>query len=148
MNLCYSIVSTAGRTTVEPGRAASILESMQARPAWDEVQVASLEFRLPVLQIAWCAPHGYLMQCFDDSRPSGDLLCQSRFLSEPCVFMDLGGQTQELWPVELFVSFNLAEAAFEHFLAHGAKKPESVWIGIGEFPRLTVAAIDRERTGV
>ncbi len=140
----YSTVSVGSRVKVEPGQAASVLESMQARPAWDEVQVAPLEFRLPMLQIAWRAPDGFVLHYFDDSQPFGDLLSQSMSLSQPAVFIDIGGQTQELWPRELFVSFSLAEAGFEHFLTHGVKRPDLAWVGIGRFPRRTLAKKSKE----
>ena len=56
----------------------------------------------------------------------------------PMIEINLGGQTLERWPAELFVSEELAHRALECFLASGKQDPALHWIRIDAFPRETV----------
>ena len=64
----------------------------------------------------------------------------SRNLSTPEVYVELGGQGQELWPCELFVSYEVAEQAVLHLLKTGRRDPLLKWVGISAFPRKKVRA--------
>jgi hypothetical protein len=52
--------------------------------------------------------------------------------------MNLGGQAVERWPLELFVSEELATETLEHFLDHRQLDPLLCWVGTGQFPREAV----------
>ena len=65
-------------------------------------------------------------------------------LSAPHVYVELGGQGQELWPRELFVPYAIAEQAALYLLATGRRDPSLKWVEISAFPRKEVRA--RKRT--
>ena len=129
---------------VESDGAYSLLKSMQERPAWDEIQIVPKGAQFPLLLLSWHLSSGYLLQCFEAPESDSDFLSQHQTLSDPSVYLDLGGQTQELWPKELFVPIELAGVALGHFLAHGCQKPDLTWLGISAFPRRTVQARNRK----
>ena len=129
---------------VGPEEAYSLLKPMQERPEWDEIQIVANGAQFPLLLLSWHLPSGYLLQCFEAPESDSEFLIQHRTLSEPSVYLDLGGQTQELWPKELFVPLELAGEALRHFLAYGCQKSDLTWIGISAFPRRTVQARNRK----
>jgi len=61
-------------------------------------------------------------------------------LSAPEVYVELGGQGQELWPRELFVPYEIAERAVLFFYASERRDPSLNWVAIDAFPRRTVQA--------
>ena len=140
----YSIISAGASTPVMPEQANSLLKSMQDRPAWDEIQIVSKEAQFPLLLLSWHLSSGYVLQCFETPESNSDFLSQQRALSDPSVYLELGGQTQELWPKELFVPIELAAMALEHFLAYGCQKPNLTWLGVSAFPRRTVRPRSRK----
>jgi hypothetical protein len=66
-------------------------------------------------------------------------------LSEPEIYVELGGQGRELWPPQLFVPFDSVMQALNHFLTTGLQDPLLAWIGLGDFPRRPVARRPRPR---
>ena len=65
-------------------------------------------------------------------------LVNSRHFSTPSVEMELGGQALERWPRELFVPWELATQALNHFLEFGKQQPALEWIRLDRFPRKTL----------
>ena len=139
----YSTVNTGEYKPIESGLVLLILNAMQQRPVWDEVQIKPVDGCFPLLHVSWHSPFGYIVQCFEAPQSNGDFLSIQPSLSEPTVYVDLGGQTQELWPKELFAPVDLARLALEGILEHGCENTDLTWIGIRNFPRKTVRAKNR-----
>lgn len=118
-------------------QASSGLEGLQLFPEADPAPDGHWQF--PRMSIGWEAEGaGYVVQCYETADSRSCMLVKSARLTEPEVYLDLGGQTEELWPVQLFVPFELALTAIEHFLRTGRQAPELTWVGLNEFPRKTV----------
>jgi hypothetical protein len=79
-----------------------------------------------------------VLQCSETPESNRDFLLSRDVYSEPSVYVDLGGQAEELWPSELFTPLELAARAVEHFLATCRQSPDLLWTGISDFPRRTV----------
>ena len=123
------------------------LRLMQSRPIWEGVVIfptAKLgpdgEGQFPRLSLSWHREYGYEIQCFETPASNSEFLASAPTLSLPEVYIELGGQGQELWPRELFVSLDLATRALRYFLEDGRQDPELHWVGISVFPRRTVRA--------
>ena len=139
----YSTVSTGEYQPIESGLVLPILNAMQRQPAWDEVQIRPVSGCFPLLHVSWHSSFGYIVQCFEAPQSNSDFLSIQSSLSEPTVYVDLGGQTRELWPKELFTPIDLARRALEDILELGCENTELTWIGISDFPRKTVRAKNR-----
>jgi hypothetical protein len=111
---------------------------MESRPEWDEINVAPGKYEYPLVWLSWRPDTGYVVHHFGRNEDLSFFLSVAKTMSSPKVFMDLGGQTQELWPPELFVPFDVARKALEYFLASGKRSPEHCWVRIDRFPRRTV----------
>ena len=133
-----STISAGADTVITPGQAGIILQAMQARPAWDELQVSSEDTQFPLLNVSWHSPDGFVVQCFETPESNSDFLASQPSLSTPSVYIELGGQTQELWPKELFVPLDLACRALDHFVITGDQHRDLIWVYISNFPRRTV----------
>ena len=140
LQFSYSRISVGAWIPVKSDEAYLLLRSMQEHPVWDEIQIRLKGAQFPLLQLSWHLSSGYLLQCFEVPESNSDFLSRHRTLSDPSEYLDIGGQTQELWPNELFVPIELAGVALGHFLAYGCQKPDLTWIGISAFPRRTVNA--------
>lgn len=68
----------------------------------------------------------------------GFFLSDAASPSQPEVDIVLGGQVQERWPRQLFVTPALAAKALDHFLKTGTQKRTMHWIQTDAFPRETV----------
>jgi hypothetical protein len=79
-----------------------------------------------------------VFQCYEDEESWSDFLVTSRHFSLPLIEVELGGQTLERWPRELFVSAELATQALNQFLSVGKQDPALEWVRIDAFPRETV----------
>ena len=130
---------------VSPNDAEDTLLSMQKRPTWKGVCVLPHEVKqadgggqFPFLNLSWHDGYGYEVQCFETPESNSEFLATGQNLSEPEVYVELGGQTQELWPRQLFVPFNIAVQALRFFLESGRQDPNLHWVGIEAFPRRTV----------
>jgi hypothetical protein len=111
---------------------------MQTRPEWDEVHIAPGKYQYPLVWASWRSATGYVVHHLGENEHFSFFLAASETISSPKVFVDLGGQTQELWPPELFVPLEVAREALEHFLISGNRSPELRWVRIDRFPRRAV----------
>lgn len=141
----FNIVGGYEEGELDPNDADDTLRAMQARPMWEGVCVTPQEdlgddgaCQFPFLNISWHAEHGYELQCFETPQSNSDFLSAEQILGAPQVYVELGGQTQELWPRQLFVPFALAVQALRFFLESGRQVPSLHWVAIDRFPRRTV----------
>lgn len=122
------------------------LIGLQAVGAWDGLQIfpdaepaPDGHWQFPRISVGWVAEgRGYVVQCFETANSKSFFLSMSARLSEPEVYIELGGSTEELWPKQLFVPYDLAAKAIQHFLATGLQDPELAWVGLSRFQRKTV----------
>jgi hypothetical protein len=119
---------------------------MKKRSTWQGVIIspdAKLgpdgEGQYPVISFAWYPEYGYEVHCMELTAQSHFLATMSK-LSKPEVYVELGGQGQELWPPQLFVPLALASQALQHLLRTGTRDASLSWIAIDAFPRRTVKA--------
>lgn len=129
------------------------LTALQGPDAWDDglliVPDAQPEpdghWQFPRISASWeTVGQGYVVQCCETTESRSFILVRSSQLSEPKVYIELGGMTEELWPTQLFVPYDLALTALEHFLRTGRQDPALVWVGLNAFPRKTVPRLPRK----
>ena len=144
--LKFKYTKVAGQRTLSltPEKVHGMLRAMQKRATWEGVIVspdAQLgpdgEGQFPVLCLGWYPRFGYEAHCMD-LNSDGHFVATSVKLSAPEVYVELGGQGQELWPRELFVPYAIAEQAALYLLRTGRRDPSLKWVGIGAFPRKKV----------
>ena len=119
---------------------------MQKRPTWDGV-IISPDAQLgpdgkgqyPILSLGWYPVYGYEAHCIE-LAPKSHFVATGTALSEPEVYVELGGSGQELWPCELFVPFATAARAVLHLLRTGKRDPSLPWVAIDAFARKNVRA--------
>jgi hypothetical protein len=134
----YIRVATTRATRLLPQGAEKLLKAMQSRPSWDEVHVSPGKYEYPFFSLSWHHDAGYVVHSFERDEYFSKFLVSGEEMSKPTVFIELGGQTEELWPRELFISIDVARSALEHFVASGLRSPEMNWVRIDRFPRRTV----------
>jgi immunity protein Imm1 of predicted polymorphic toxin system len=135
----YSTVSGSRDMGLSSAAACDVLEAMQGRPAWDTVCVVPTgNERFPIMNISCHAEYGLEVQCFETAESNSEFLVTDQPLSSPEVYVDLGGQTQELWPRQLFVPLELALQALRFFLETGRENQDLRWVPINGFSRRTV----------
>ena len=135
----YSTVAGSHDMELSSSAARDVLEAMQGRPAWDTVCVVPTgNERFPFMNISWHAEYGLEVQCFETPESNSEFLVTDQALSSPEVYVELGGQTQELWPRQLFVPLELALEALRFFLETGRENQDLRWVPINGFPRRTV----------
>lgn len=139
----FKYIKVAGRhyRSLSLTNVASILHAMRKRPTWEGVIVSpdakvGVDGRgqYPILSLAWYPEHGYEVHCIE-LEPISHFLALGKELSRPTVYVELGGQGQELWPRELFVPFAMASVALKHFVQSGGRDPSLRWVRINAFPR-------------
>ena len=142
----YTKVAGQRTLTLTPHKVPGVLHAMQKRATWEGVIIspdAKLgpdgEGQFPVLSLGWYPGYGYEAHCMELSAES-HFVATSRNLSTPEVYVELGGQGQELWPCELFVPYEVAEQAVLHLLKTGRRDRSLKWVGISAFPRKKVYA--------
>jgi hypothetical protein len=142
----YTKVAGQRMLSLTPEKVSGMLHAMQRRPAWEGVIIspdAKLgldgEGQFPRLSLGWYPGFGYEAHCIE-LNPKSHFVATSSKLSNPEVYVELGGQGQELWPRELFVPLALAEQAVLHLLRTGRRDPLLRWIAIDAFPRKSVRA--------
>jgi len=122
-----------------PARDASeLIETARRLPVWDEITIEREGAQFPRADLSWHDGHGFVLQCFENEQSGGFLLADAAALSLPEVDIVLGGQVQERWPRQLFVTRALADEALTDFLKTGTQKDTLHWIGTDAFPRETV----------
>lgn len=123
------------------------LMELPAKGSWDGLQIfpdaepgLDGHWQFPRLSAGWeDEGQGYVVQCFENADSLSFFLSTSAEVSGPEVYIELGGATQELWPRQLFVPYDLAFKAIQHLLASGLQDPALSWVGLRNFPRKTVA---------
>jgi hypothetical protein len=142
----YSRVAGERELRLTPERVPGMLRAMRRRRTWDGVSIwpdAKLgldgEGQYPRLSLSWYPGIGYEAHCMELS-PKSHFVATSKKLSEPEVYVELGGQGQELWPRELFVPVTVAEQAVLHLLRYGLRDSSLTWVAIDAFPRKNVRA--------
>lgn len=142
----YAKVAGQRMLSLTPERVSGMLRAMQKRATWEGVIIspdAKLgpdgEGQYPVLSIGWYPGFGYEAHCMELS-PTSHFVATSKNLSKPEVYVELGGQGQELWPRDLFVPLSMAEQAVLHLLRTGKRNPSLLWVAIDAFPRQNVRA--------
>jgi hypothetical protein len=152
--LKFKYTKVAGQRTLSltPEKVPGMLRAMQKRATWEGVIIspdAKLgldgEGQFPILSLGWYPGFGYEALCME-LKSDGHFVATSRKLSAPEVYVELGGQGQELWPRELFVPYAIAEQAVLYVLETGRRDPSLKWVGISAFPRKKVRA-RRRSTG-
>jgi hypothetical protein len=152
--LKFKYTKVAGQRTlsITPEMLPGVLRAMQKRATWEGVIVlpdAKLgpdgAGQFPVLALGWYPGFGYEAHCMELSSKS-HFVATSAMLSAPEVYVELGGQGQELWPRELFVPYAIAEQAALHLIRTGRRDPSLEWVGISAFPRKKIRA-RRRNTG-
>jgi hypothetical protein len=150
--LKFKYTKVAGQRVLclTPEKVSGMLRAMQKRPTWEGVIISpdakptlDGEGQFPVLSLGWYLGFGYEAHCMELSHES-HFVATSGKLSKPEVYVELGGQGQELWPRELFVPLALAEQAVLHLLRGGKRDPSLRWVAIGAIPRKRV--LSRKRT--
>lgn len=134
----FNYSSLASPEDVPARNASDLLEVAQRCAVWDELTVVAEGRKYPRADVSWHAGHGFVVHCFEDGASWGFFLAESASFSAPEVDIVLGGQVQERWPRELFVSPDLAREALDFFLQTGKQKATLHWVGTGAIPRETV----------
>lgn len=144
--LKFNYTKVAGQRTLSltPDRVPGILRAMQKRATWEGVIISpdakpgpDGEGQYPVFSLSWYPDFGYEACCMELS-PKSHFVATGTKLSKPEVYVELGGQGQELWPRELFVPFTTVGQAVLHLLRTGKRDPSLPWVAIDAFPRKNV----------
>ena len=142
----YTKVAGQRMLSLTPEKVSGMLRAMQKRATWEGVIIspdAKLgpdgEGQYPVLSLGWYPGFGYEAHCME-LNPKSHFVVSSKKLSKPEVYVELGGQAQELWPRELFVPLPVAEQAVLHLLRTGKRNPLLPWVAIDAFQRQNVRA--------
>jgi len=139
-------LSDSRKHQIDETDVAKELLDLQSTGSWDGLHIVpdaepapDGHWQFPRISADWEAGgDGYVVQCFETAESRSSILSTSADLTEPEVFIELGGQTQELWPRQLFVSYDLALRALQQFLLTGLQDPALNWIALNSFPRKTV----------
>jgi hypothetical protein len=110
-----------------------VLSRLRSAAVWDEASIRRADSDFPRVHISWRECAGFYLQCFENDISSGEFLVTRIEFSNPSVEINLGGQTLERWPRELFVSEDLATERLEHFLNYGEVKPLLCWLAQDTF---------------
>jgi hypothetical protein len=138
-----SFISSASQLVVPSSP--EVLSRLRSAAPWDEASIHPADSDFPRAHISWREAAGFNLHCFENNLLSGQFLVSRLEFSAPSVEINLGGQSLERWPRELFVSDDLATEALDHFLDHGELKPLLFWIGTGQFPRKIIWEGSEER---
>ena len=137
----YSKVAGHRMLSLTPEKVSGVLRAMRRRPTWEGVIISPAaklgpngEGQYPVLSLGWYPEFGYEAHCMELS-PKSHFVATTTKLTKPEVYVELGGQGQELWPRELFVPFMVAEQAVLHLLRSGNRDPSLHWVAIDTFSR-------------
>jgi hypothetical protein len=129
---------------VTPQKVGGVLRTMLKRPSWQGVIISPNEShgengkgQVPRISIEWFPKFGYQVHVIELDIKS-HFVATSDNLSKPEVYVELGGQGQELWPPEMFVSIEIAEQAIHYLLESGKRDPALHWIAIDGFKRVSV----------
>ena len=124
--------------------ASEIVEHLSAPGNWHEASIGPLHREHPVLaayplmNVEFHGRAGFSLLLFPDEQSHGILAATRLELSEPSVYVCLGGQVIEKWPPELFLPREMAQTVIAHFLSAAAPEPSCAWIRLERFRRKTV----------
>ena len=130
--------STLGGEVGPAADATELIEIGRRLPVWDEITFEHEGGQFPRAGLSWHESHGFVLHCFEDEQSCGFFLSEAASPSQPEVDIVLGGQVQERWPRQLFVTPALAAEALDYFLKTGTQKRTMHWIRTDAFPRETV----------
>jgi hypothetical protein len=133
----FRLSFVTGETALPIPPVSEILARLRSEPVWDGASIAP-DDQFPLLHVEWHEGHGFVIQCYADEQAWSDLLRTGARCGPPTIEINLGGQTLERWPSELFVPEELAHQALNYFLTNGKQDPALHWIRIDAFPRETV----------
>jgi hypothetical protein len=119
MTFHYSTL--ASDENVPARNASELLDVAQRCAVWDDVIIEADADEGSRATVSWHAGRGFVVHCFEDAVSLGFFLAESLSFSAPAVDIVLGGQVQERWPRELFVSPDLAREALDFFLEAGSR---------------------------
>jgi hypothetical protein len=129
---------------LSPEKVGGMLRAMLKRPSWEGVIVSPNETlgesgkgQVPRISIEWFPNFGYQVHVIELGIRS-HFVATSENLSQPEVYVELGGQGQELWPPEMFVALEIAEQAIQYLLESSKRDPALKWIAIDGFNRASV----------
>ena len=135
----YTAISDNLDRPATPKAAEEIIKKAKGRADWDNVCVSPEgNAQFPSINLSWHAGFGFVVQCYEAPGSNSDFLISGKVLSAPRVYVNLGGQAQELWPRQLFVPPPIALEAIRYFLETGRENPLLYWTPINRFPRRTV----------
>ena len=135
----FRLSFVTGETELPIPPASEILARLRSGPVWDSASLTpATDDQFPLLHVEWHDDHGFVIQCYEDEQAWSDFLLTGAHCGPPTIEINLGGQTLERWPSELFVSEELAHQALAYFLSRGRQDPTLHWIRIDAFPRETV----------
>ena len=142
----YTKVAGQRMLSLTPEKVPGMLRAMRSRPTWEGVIISpdakpgpDGEGQYPILSLGWYPGFGYEAHCME-LKPKSHFVARDKKLSEPEVYVELGGQGQELWPRELFVPYEVAERAVLHLLHTGKRDRSLAWVAIDAFARKNVRA--------
>jgi len=135
-SLRLSFVASEAELPVPP--VSELLAQIRSTLPWDVASIHPAAGEFPRLHVDWHDGQGFTIQCFEDDQSWGYFVVTSSALSHPDIEINLGGQTLERWPRELFVSESVAHQALECFLDCGKQDPALHWIRMDAFPRETL----------
>jgi hypothetical protein len=145
MKFKYTKVAGSRYMSLTRERVPGMLHAIQRRPSWEGVIItpdAKLGLdgkgQYPVLSLGWYPDFGFSVHFMGLDWKENHFAATQADLSKPEVYVELGGQGQELWPRELFVPYALAERAVNHLLRAGKRNPSLTWVGISAFKRRAV----------
>ena len=131
----FRLSFVTGETELPIPPPSEILARLRSGSVWDGASVAPADDQFPLLHIEWHEGHGFVIQCYEDGQAWSDFLLAGARCGPPAIEINLGGQTLERWPSELFVPDELAQQALDCFLTRGKQDPALHWIRIDAFPR-------------
>jgi hypothetical protein len=114
---------------------------MWRRPTWQGVIISpdaeagpNGQGQYPRVNLSWYPGFGFEVQCMELAGKDHFAVTRKN-LSPPEVYVELGGQAQELWPRELFVPYAMAQQAVLFLLASARRDPSLRWVAIDAFAR-------------
>ena len=151
MKFKYTKVAGQRNMSLTRDRVPGMLRAMQRRATWEGVIItpdAELGMdgkgQYPVLSVSWYRDYGYDVHFMGLDWKENFIAATQAELSKPEVYVELGGQGQELWPPELFVPYSVAERAVNYLIRTGNRNPSLAWVGISAFRRKAVKARKRQ----
>ncbi len=149
----YAKVAGQRMLNLTAEKVSGMLRAMEKRPTWEGVIISpdakpgpDGEGQYPILSLSWYPDFGYEAHCMELSRIS-HFVATGRKLSKPEIYVELGGQGQELWPRELFVPFAIVEQVVHHLLLSGKRDPKFPWVPIDAIPRKMLRKSRTRRKG-